>query len=306
MKIVIDPQTFEEMMHYCILGLKDKREVSGYAQCVYDAEADVFRISNACLPKQTASSVETEIDDQDKARLMYQRRDEVMPGGMKCHWHTHPNMGVTWSGTDHALIRKLGEGEWMVFLVMNEKRQITGAYYENVEQSVLDGAYTQTVEKFIPDMPVEIGGALSEERQAELTSIYKQNSEAQTVTPFYQGRGWQSHYPNSGSTLPGKQVAPISTGIEYESYDPYGWDDDEDWNCGGWGEQGGRYYYDPTSDPMYEGLDGDDLHHVVMHQCFFDDCEWLAKEKPKFKRLWTEMLEKYGEKQLKESMGVSK
>lgn len=71
-------------------------------------------------------------------KAMYQHRENPM--GLKCHWHSHPNMSVNPSSTDRELYRSLGGESWIVGLIFNEKGDVSAHLSTYVD---VEGARTE-------------------------------------------------------------------------------------------------------------------------------------------------------------------
>lgn len=144
-KLVIPDDIYQKIAYWLT---KTPNEVSGFGSLEWDAKSATFTVKDVILLKQEVGRASTEIDPVAIGKAMYQMKDE--PLGMKWHWHTHPNMGVFWSGDDMEVIRSLGQQGWIVATVFNEKGQNKSAFY--TKTSVLG----QDHDVFKDDLPTEI------------------------------------------------------------------------------------------------------------------------------------------------------
>lgn len=306
MEIVIEKMTYKKMMHLLKLGLAQNSEVSGYANVTVSDDFKTFYISDAVMPKQVGSGAETEIDDKAKAKLMFERRD--MPFGMKCHWHTHPRMGAFWSSTDKALIKKLGEGGWMVFLVMNEKEEIMGAFYENQPTTMLGGRITSTRETFLESIPVyieedDIDKSILDSWDAEFTGSFEKQYTYDWRKNVHgightwkQDEFWVNDRWNSDAYWKSKEskaIAPPAEDMPYVKVDD---EDDE-----AWVNIAGHYYYNPMLDKACK-TDQDRL-EAMMSMSTWDEANELVTLDKRFRKFWNRMLQRYGATELHKLIG---
>ncbi len=80
-------------------------------------------VTDFYLVKQNCSYEETELDVAEVARLISELESKgVDSRRLRCWAHSHGSMGVFWSGQDEQCIAGLANGEWMLSLVVNKKR----------------------------------------------------------------------------------------------------------------------------------------------------------------------------------------
>jgi len=102
-------------------------EISGLGIVV--PEDGNLRITELFLLDQVVTGTTTDLNPEAVAKLMCDIIEKGLPvGGLKLWWHSHCNMSVFWSGTDHETIRTLGDN-WAVSLVGNKK----GEYLARVD-----------------------------------------------------------------------------------------------------------------------------------------------------------------------------
>lgn len=179
--IDIPEEHFEKLMFMCNEGRKDRSEVSGYGCVQFDGKT--FTIGEPYMCKHLGNATETETDPAYHGKLMnkmFQEHLKAKEDGIelhpnKLHWHTHPNMGAFWSATDKNLIRQLGSQGWMIFLVLNEQREIKGAFYQLVE--VMGNKH----EIFIEDVPVNILYEIDESKHTAWAAEFKECHEKKQV-----------------------------------------------------------------------------------------------------------------------------
>jgi len=81
-------------------------------------------VTDFFLMKQVCSSAETDMDPTALAELLMQLETAEIDGRqLRCWVHSHGSMGVFWSDTDDECIVGLANGEWLLSLVVNKKRE---------------------------------------------------------------------------------------------------------------------------------------------------------------------------------------
>jgi hypothetical protein len=84
----------------------------------------ILRITDFLLLKQQCNAVETEMDPAAISQLMMDMEEAEMDSSkLRCWAHSHDTMSVFWSDVDHANISGLANGEWLLSLVVNKKRE---------------------------------------------------------------------------------------------------------------------------------------------------------------------------------------
>ncbi len=75
------------------------------------------------LIKQNCSYDETDMDIADVARLITELECKGIDSRkLRCWAHSHGSMSVFWSGQDESCISGLANGEWLLSLVVNKRR----------------------------------------------------------------------------------------------------------------------------------------------------------------------------------------
>jgi hypothetical protein len=83
----------------------------------------ILRVTDFFLVKQSCSVAETTMDPKGVAELMTSLEGlGVDSSKLRCWAHSHGAMGVFWSDTDDECITGLANGEWLLSLVVNKKR----------------------------------------------------------------------------------------------------------------------------------------------------------------------------------------
>lgn len=251
-KVHIDHLTWENLMHWCQRGEKRRKEVSGLACVNWDQDSRTFTVHSPVVLDE-GTSAQTEIDPVILGKAMFKMKDQENPG--KCHWHTHPNMGTFWSGTDEDMIRQLGSQGWMIFLVLNEKQEVRAAYYELVE------VMGKKHEVFADDLNVFIDyPAIDSELVAKWDKEYEA-IEKKYVAPPYQtdlyGSGAKVYNPGHESFHQwerdywrGKMTHGTSINPREHAWDKFQSSSVGNWDSNGWAWDYVKrdYSYNPVKD----------------------------------------------------------
>ncbi len=82
-----------------------------------------LRVTDMLLVKQNCTSDETTMDPAAIAQLIIDlEKAGIDSRKLRCWIHSHGQMSVFWSSTDDECITGLANGEWLVSLVVNKKR----------------------------------------------------------------------------------------------------------------------------------------------------------------------------------------
>ena len=116
--VVLTHYAFEQLFGW---AYATGREISclGSVKC----DGNTFVITEFYLLKQSGSATSTELDETAIAELIEKLLAEGKPGqahAIKCWAHSHPGMGVFWSGTDSDTCRLL-VSDYLVSLVVSDR-----------------------------------------------------------------------------------------------------------------------------------------------------------------------------------------
>ena len=149
-KVNIPQKLYAKIMYFVD---KSSIEISMMARIKHDEE-NSMTITNVYLVEQENSSAETEMSDAAIAKLLYSTRNDE--GMLNCWIHSHVNMGVFWSGTDHAAMRQIGGNGYCVSLVFNKKRDVKCAYYQG-KDSFKPAVFADNIEvKIVEDIHADV------------------------------------------------------------------------------------------------------------------------------------------------------
>ncbi len=83
-----------------------------------------LKVTDFFLVKQTCSEADTDLDPEAIAQLMIElEASGIDTSRLRCWAHSHGSMGAFWSGTDNETIVGLANGEWLLSLVVDKKRE---------------------------------------------------------------------------------------------------------------------------------------------------------------------------------------
>lgn len=152
-KLILPLEEYRKIMAFTKLA---KGEVTGMFEVEYDQDENIFLMKRSYLIKQEAHSAEVEMEGDDLAEFNYQYLSDnptskILPRGW---WHSHANMDVFFSSTDHATLNNFKNNSYIVGLVVNKKRQMKGILksFEPFQFEVDDlEVAVQLVHEEIPD-----------------------------------------------------------------------------------------------------------------------------------------------------------
>jgi hypothetical protein len=165
----IAPEVYRKIMFWID---KAPGEVSGMGKVTYDASKNVFRVTEAYLLKQKNTGSSTELDATAICELLYDSRNS--PGELRFWWHSHVNMPVFWSGTDHATIDELSRGGWILSTVFNKRREMLSSFCQ-----------VGPVKMFVNKLQTSIVVDVSEDQEKSWGKEYDDKCTTETFTSQY-------------------------------------------------------------------------------------------------------------------------
>ena len=156
--VTIDKKEQEKIWWYVN---KCPKEISGLGKVVVKDDG-TLHVRKIYLLNQEVSGSETELDDDAVATLLYESHQDE--GSLMFWWHSHVNMGVFWSGTDHEAIRKLGANGMVLSTVYNKKGEHRTSLYMAAD------SWRPSV--FVDNLSLRIAPELSQDETATLESEY--------------------------------------------------------------------------------------------------------------------------------------
>ena len=155
-KIVIHQSAYDKIMY---LVNKTDFEISGLGKVkVIDGIPTVYDI---ILLEQENTRGDTEISAEAICNAEFDHIQSGDEGELKFWWHSHANMQVFWSQTDHDAINQLTETGWFIHGVFNKRSEVKCAYSQNfpvmafiddLELEILDDS-----EEILPDEDSNLG-----------------------------------------------------------------------------------------------------------------------------------------------------
>ena len=173
-KLEIPRHIWQKIMH--MVDNDDDCECSGLMQI--ELKDGAFVVADTVMTKQINSAGETELDPNGIGKAMFLFKDK--PGALRGHWHSHVDMGVFWSSTDHEMIEQNAKhSPWFLHIVVNRKRQHLACLYIK-EPSPM----------FLNNIEVEITDSVSEAVVAAWNKEYNEAVELKKFeTVHYSGPG---------------------------------------------------------------------------------------------------------------------
>lgn len=100
-------------------------EITGFADITYNSELNALIAGEVYLPDQEAGGADVELSDEDLENFMNLLMAQGITQTPRLWWHSHVNMGVTFSGTDVETMGELAQIDWGVALVLNKAGKMT-------------------------------------------------------------------------------------------------------------------------------------------------------------------------------------
>ena len=124
-RIQVDATAYQKLLCWVDVA---RHEVSalGLVSEVRDTDTGLITgliVTDFFLVKQTCSMDETTMDEASVAELIMSLEAQGIDSRMlRCWAHSHGGLGVFWSGTDDQCIEGLANGDYLLSLVVNKKR----------------------------------------------------------------------------------------------------------------------------------------------------------------------------------------
>lgn len=286
-KLIIPDDVYQKIHHWLN---KSKNEVSGFGSLDYDEPTNTFTVKDVKLLKQTVTPTSTEIDPHAIGKMMYDMREERL--GMKWHWHTHPNMGVFWSGDDMEVIRSLGQQGWILASVFNEKGEIRTAFYTTSQVNGPLGIRDHDI--FHDELKTDVIRYLPKEFFAVLDEEYEATVLKEAARPPYTPPTWRGHGGWSGYEDEWPSMVEVSTDKEEpfisKTNDETRWSHEIklSYNDFGYAEVHGKYVYNPMHDTDIKGERA--IMHTILVDMDSEEINFLRRHDNGFSNLYNKLL----------------
>ena len=182
MKLII-PKSIEERIHAYAMSVDS--EIAGMGKVRIDGE-DII-VEEVMIYDQTVTGATADLSSRAVAQW---QSDLVKAGGSPKHWklwwHSHDNMPAFFSGRDTATMDAQTEGDWLVSLVVNKKRERQcrvdtyrpfRMYMDNVEIEI-DG---QTEYQVPADIKTEVAQKVHREKPAVGFGFAREYAQASSI-----------------------------------------------------------------------------------------------------------------------------
>lgn len=145
-EVVYTPEAWYKTL---MLIQENAKEVGWHGICRRDEEDPaVFNVEDILVYPQKVTGTTINPDAVEYAAWMNQLDDDTF-NNLRCHVHSHVNMGVTPSGTDQKFredrLSQLGDDDFYVFQIMNKKGDISSAVYDFRENVFYETADVKTL-----------------------------------------------------------------------------------------------------------------------------------------------------------------
>jgi len=217
----ISEEAYVEMMRYAHMFSPKECSGTGLVERIDYHDGSVeFEVKKVYLPNQINSGADTEIEDEEMAKVNTQI---VLDGDNtllhKFHWHSHVDMGVFHSSTDESNYDDMKTGDYAVSLVVNKKYDMLGSVhlYAPLRINVLN------IEVKPPDIDFDayiIPSALLKKLEINVERVRKFEKEEEDKRPQYlgfQGKGYQGYVsPWLGGDDETTRIATYGEGLDYD------------------------------------------------------------------------------------------
>lgn len=218
-KIIIPRKIYDKVIHWCIQA--KSREISGLGKCEWNEKENTFKVIDAQVLKQTEQTgATTEIDAAAIGKYMFQSKDK---GQILWWWHSHVDMNVFWSGTDHDCIESFGKEGGVVATVFNKRGEYRSAVRLKAETMLGNWPI------FIDETPTEIVTYYEASQFEEWTKEYEAAELKYTKPDYTQYNHYNRHqtaFPTGGTALPPKKESKKwrkDPNVAYEGRDGEWW-----------------------------------------------------------------------------------
>ncbi len=120
MKLII-PQDIEERIHAYVMSVNS--EIAGMGK-LEEVDANTVRLVDIAIYDQEVTATTADLSDTAIAKWMGELLAKgESPKAWRLWWHSHHTMEAFFSGTDTATMDRQTEGDYMVSLVVNQRRE---------------------------------------------------------------------------------------------------------------------------------------------------------------------------------------
>ena len=121
MKLII-PQEIEQRIHAYTMSVPS--EIAGMGKVAVSLDGSTITVEEVMIYEQEVTGATADLSPKSIAKW---QSELVKAGGSPKHWrlwwHSHANMAAFFSGTDTDTMDRQTEGDWMVSLVVNKRRE---------------------------------------------------------------------------------------------------------------------------------------------------------------------------------------
>jgi hypothetical protein len=211
MKVVLDAIESAKIDYWTA---KCPKEIGGLG--LIKIVGDEIHVTKVFLLEQEVTGSETELSDEATVKLMAEAMtpENMQKGTLNFWWHSHVNMGTTWSGTDHNTMEKLGKRGYFLSMVLNKSGSRRCCYTQ--------GAVGHYPMLKIDDLPITITNLLDASVTSQLDAEY--NAKVKE-------RVYATQYPMHNGGHGGGRKGWVTTEKKADGYREVsgyfsGWDDD--------------------------------------------------------------------------------
>lgn len=206
-KIYCTYEAYRKMRQYVLL-MEDE---VGWFATVNKLEDNIYVIDDVFLPKQEVSATYTEVNQNTLVEIAMKLTSDQR-SKVRCYGHSHVNMGVSPSATDHGQVDEFADGcDWFITVINNKKDD----WYVSFNDYRLSQAYEFGKLEFYMPVDEDIKKELSEKTTKKTYANVSKWTRATGYSAYagYGGWGdWDDGYwakgAHSNNTIKNKSSEP--------------------------------------------------------------------------------------------------
>jgi len=210
MKLII-PKEIEAKIHAYVMSVPS--EIAGMGKIAVSPDGSTTTVEEVMIYEQEVTGATADLSPQAIAKW---QSELVKSGGSPKHWklwwHSHANMQAFFSGTDTDTMDRQTEGDWMISLVVNKRRE---------REARLD--LYRPFRMYMEKIHVQIGTEAETAYQVPADIAEEVARKVKQAVPTYQTMGYGTHQ-TTGVDL--HRYCPMFTTGARQCYHPNGKNED--------------------------------------------------------------------------------
>ncbi len=215
---LIIPKEVEERIHGYVMSVET--EIAGMGKVAVSPDGESITVTEVMIYEQDVTGATADLSPQAIAKWQTELvKKGESPKHWKLWWHSHANMQAFFSGRDTATIDQQTEGDWMVSLVVNKRRE---------REARLD--LYRPFRMYLEDIDIQIGTEAEAAYQvpadiaAEVAAKVKRSVPITYSKPYSLGFKYDNNTKDYKTGIDFHRYCPMFTKDEKRCYHPYGMD----------------------------------------------------------------------------------